>query len=206
MRARKKKNLIPRLERCAEYIEEKITPPENGALWLEIGCGKGRFATGMAELYPENTFYALEKVPNVMVMAVEKAAEKELKNVKFIIGDAEKLEEICPPSSVDTLFLNFSDPWPRNKTAKLRLTYRSFLERYKKILKPNGTIAFKTDNKPLFDFSVEEFRECGFELYDYTEDLHNSGIENPVVTEYEQRFSDLGQPIYHVKARLWNSN
>ena len=202
MRARKKKNLIPRLERCADYIVEKVTAPESGLLWLEIGCGKGRFATGMAELYPENTFYALEKVPNVMVMAVEKAAAKELKNVKFIIGDAEKLEEICPPQSVDTLFLNFSDPWPRNRTAKLRLTYRTFLERYKKILKPGGTIAFKTDNKPLFDFSVEEFKECGFETYDYTEDLHNSGIENPVVTEYEQRFSDLGQPIYHVKARL----
>ena len=202
MRARKKKNLIPRLERCADYIVEKVTAPESGLLWLEIGCGKGRFVTGMAELYPENTFYALEKVPNVMVMAVEKAAAKELKNVKFIIGDAEKLEEICPPASVDTLFLNFSDPWPRNRTAKLRLTYRTFLERYKKILKPGGTIAFKTDNKPLFDFSVEEFKACGFEIYDYTEDLHNSGIENPVVTEYEQRFSDLGQPIYHVKARL----
>ena len=100
--------------------------------------------------------------------------------------------------------MNFCDPWPKKRNAKRRLTYRAYLEKYKKILKKDGIIAFKTDNYPLFTFSVEEFKECGFEIYDYTENLHESGIYNGAMTEYEERFSQMGQPIYHLKARMKN--
>lgn len=203
MRARKKKNCDVRLERCSDYIVDKITLPKNNdrPVYLELGCGKGKFAVEVAE--KENClFYAVEIMKDIIVMAIEKGAAKQLDNIKYIIGSADDIAELCPEHSVDTLFLNFSDPWPKKKAAKRRLTYRAYLEKYKKILKKDGIIAFKTDNYPLFQFSVEEFRESGFEIFDYTEDLHESGIYNPAMTEYEERFTAMGQPIYHLKAKL----
>lgn len=202
MRARKKKNTIPRLERCEEYITQEIIPQEGKPLYIEIGCGKGNFITGHAERNPQSCYYAMEKVPDVIVMAIEKAKEKELNNLRFLIEDAENLPEICPPNSVDIIYLNFSDPWPKKKRAKRRLTYRFFLEKYKTILKFDGEIHFKTDNIPLFDFSLEEFKLCGFDLYDVTRDLDSSGIDNPFRTEYETRFIDQGIPICHLKAKV----
>lgn len=201
MRARKKKNLIPRLAKCAEYMTDKIIPDEEKPVWLEIGCGKGRFAVGMAEMF-DCKYYAMEKVPDVIVMAAEKGVEKALPNLRFIIGDANDLESICPEHCIDMIFLTFSDPWPKKRDTDRRLTYRTFLEKYKRILKKDGVIFFKTDNQKLFEFSVEEFKENGFELFDYTEDLHASDIPNPVCTEYEIKFSEMGQPIYHCKARV----
>ncbi|MGN0988820.1 MAG: tRNA (guanosine(46)-N7)-methyltransferase TrmB [Eubacteriales bacterium] len=205
MRARKKKNLVPRLERCAEYLTDRVEPDAEKPVWLEIGCGKGRFAVGMAQLF-DCKYYAMEKVPDVMVMAAEKGVQAALPNLKFIIGDANDLETICPEHCVDILYLTFCDPWPKKRDTKRRLTYRAFLEKYKRVLKDNGIIFFKTDNQKLFEFSVEEMKQNGFELFDYTEDLHSSDIPNPVCTEYETRFSDLGQPIYHVKARVIKSS
>ncbi len=215
MRARKKKNTSARLKRHSCYIADKISPSQR-PLFVEIGCGKGKFACGVAEKN-DCDFYALEKVEDVAVMAIEKASSLGLDNLKFVLADAEDLQNLCSPGIVDVIYLNFSDPWPRNKNAKRRLTYRGFVKIYMRLLKPGGVIQFKTDNKKLFDFSVKEFLACGLDLFDYTENLHESGIYNEEMTEYEQRFSDLGQPIYHVKAKegkkmilknatIWNGN
>lgn len=224
MRARKKKNTVPRLERVSDWMIPSV-PPVLGDVRLEIGCGKGKFITEMAKDFPEVSFFALEKIPDVIVMAAEKAAREQLPNLKFLLADANDLTEgvnrkfvclrdgkpvfeeipheaLCPAGTASVLYLNFSDPLPNQKYADRRLTHRSFLEKYKNVLAPGGHIEFKTDNEPLFRFSVEEFRACGYEIYDYTEDLHRSGIPNRYVTEYETRFSELGMPIYSLKARL----
>ncbi len=224
MRARKKKNTVPRLERISHYFVPTI-PQSDREIRVEVGCGKGKFVTTLAQMNPEVDFYALEKIPDVIVMAGEKAAAAELKNVKFLLADAKDLTEgtdktflgldetgapilkdvphiaLCPPHSVSILYLNFSDPLPNKKYAYLRLTHGNFLEKYRTVLKEDGHIEFKTDNKPLFDFSVEQFKECGYEIYDYTEDLHHSDIFNPCKTEYETRFSEMGLPIYSLKAK-----
>jgi len=202
MRARKKKNCTARLERCDEYMIEKIEIPENNTkpVWLELGAGKGRFAAEMAA-NNDVLFYAVEIMRDIIVMAVEKAKARDLKNLKYILGTADNINELCPDKSVDVIFLNFSDPWPKSRAAKRRLTYHTYLERYRKLLKEGGHIEFKTDNKPLFDFSVEEIKTHGYEIYDYTEDLHNSGLKLSAMTEYEERFTNLGQPIYSVKAK-----
>ena len=224
MRARKKKNTVPRLERVADYFTPTIPAPE-GEIRVEVGCGKGKFITALAKDHPNVQFYALEKIPDVIVMAAEKAAREEIGNVKFLLADAKDLTEgidikfmgldenrkpilenvaheaLCPSHCVSVLYLNFSDPLPNNKHAHLRLTHGDFLDRYRKILKEDGHIEFKTDNEPLFRFSVEQFRERGYEIYDYTEDLHHSDIANPYHTEYETRFSEMGMPIYSLKAK-----
>ena len=223
MRARKKKNTVPRLEKVAQYLIPAI-PATEGELRVEVGCGKGKFVTALAKDHPDVRFYALEKIPDVIVMAAEKAAREEIANVKFLLADAKDLTEgverkfvrledgqtifedvahsaLCPAGSVSVLYLNFSDPLPNKKYAHLRLTHANFLQKYRTILRPDGHIEFKTDNQPLFEFSVEQFRECGYEIYDYTEDLHHSDIPNPYHTEYETRFSEQGLPIYSLKAR-----
>lgn len=224
MRARKKKNTVPRLERVSHYFLPTI-PQGDEEIRVEVGCGKGKFITALAKDHPNVKFYALEKIPDVIVMAAEKAARESVENVKFLLADAKDLTEgidikfmgmdenrkpilenvaheaLCPPHSVSVLYLNFSDPLPNNKHAHLRLTSSEFLGRYRKILKEDGHVEFKTDNRPLFEFSVEQFKECGYEIYDYTEDLHHSDIPNPYLTEYETRFSEMGMPIYSLKAR-----
>ena len=202
MRARKKKNTVPSLERHPALIAAAVVAREGVPLHVEIGCGKGAFAVGMASLMPDIDYYALEKVPDVMVMAVEKAAAAGLKNCKFLIADAVMLPDICPEGSVDVLYLNFSDPWPKNRDRKRRLTHVNFLETYKKLLKPNGILRIKTDNVGLFDFTLDQLEQAGFETFDLTRDLHSSDIENEVMTEYEKRFSEQGFPINAVKARV----
>lgn len=202
MRARKKKNTVPRLEKCGEYFSDKIIPREGRKVCLEIGCGKGKFITGLAEMHSDTDFYAMEKVPDVMVMAAEKCRDKELKNLHFLLSDADILPEICPENSIDVIYLNFSDPWPKKRHAQRRLTHERFLEKYKKILKKDGSIKMKTDNEGLFEFSLEEFGKCGFTLSEISRDLHASDIENEVMTEYETRFSEQGMKIFHLKAEL----
>ena len=202
MRARKKKNTVPRLEKCGEYFVGKITPADGRKICLEIGCGKGKFIASLAEKHREADFYAIEKVPDVMVMAAEKCLEKKLENLHFLLCDAKTLSEVCPEGSVDTLYLNFSDPWPKKKHENRRLTHRIFLEEYRKILKKGGRIKMKTDNEKLFDFSLEEFSACGFVLTDVTRDLHNSDVENEFMTEYETRFSEQGMKIFHLQATV----
>lgn len=164
-------------------------------LCLEIGCGKGRFTVGMAELYPEKAFIGIETQQGVAYFPAKAAKDRALRNLCIICADAEKIEDWFEPGEIKELYLNFSDPWPKARHAKRRLTHRNFLARYKNILGTGGRLRFKTDNRGLFDFSVEEFKNFGLEIAALSYDLHNSDYENQVQTEYEQKFSALGTPI-----------
>ena len=185
MRMRKKKNGARRLEECAElFIDDK--PYGEKGLMLETGCGKGGFILETAKRYPQTNFVAVEKISDVILLAAEKVKKDKLTNVRFLIADAEKLSEYFEEGSVDRIYLNFSDPWPRPKHAKRRLTAPKYLDIYKKLLSPDGAIFFKTDNRILFDYSIETFSECGFRLENLTYDLHNSKYEaDNIHTEYE---------------------
>ena len=209
MRMRKKKNCASRMEKCSSIWIKN--PEENKGKWkeifgndnpihIEIGCGKGNFITGMAKKYPDINFIAIEKVEDVIVMAMEKAMAAELDNVLFMDMDAEKIEDFFEFGEISRIYLNFSDPWKKNKQAKRRLTHKNFLDRYKKVLREGDYIWFKTDNRNLFEFSLNSFCAENFKLENITLDLHNSGFEDNVVTEYEQRFLDEGMPIYRLEA------
>ena len=215
MRMRKKKNLGARWERCATYLVD--APDDMKGKWserfgndrpihLEIGCGKGGFVTGMAKMYPDVNFIAVEKVQDVMVMAMEKAAAAGLTNVLFMDMDAERIEDVFENGEISRIYLNFSDPWKKNKQAKRRLTHKRFLDRYKNVLNNGDDIWFKTDNKALFEFSLNSFAEENFKMQNITLDLHNSKFEGNIMTEYETRFSEMGMPIYRVEATYlgWN--
>ncbi|MBQ3462775.1 MAG: tRNA (guanosine(46)-N7)-methyltransferase TrmB [Clostridia bacterium] len=215
MRMRKKKNLGARWERCAAYLVD--APDDMKGKWserfgndrpihLEIGCGKGGFVTGMAKMYPDVNFIAVEKVQDVMVMAMEKAAAAGLTNVLFMDMDAERIEDVFEKGEISRIYLNFSDPWKKNKQAKRRLTHKRFLDRYKNVLNNGDYIWFKTDNKALFEFSLNSFAEENFKMQNITLDLHNSKFEGNIMTEYETRFSEMGMPIYRVEATYlgWN--
>ncbi len=215
MRMRKKKHGAERIEACSHLL---ITPdeafkadPESAfgevrPLHLEIGCGKGNFAVGMAAQHPEVNFIAMEKIADVACLALEKAERAKGErpdNLRFIIGDAKNLVEYFPEHSIDCIYLNFSDPWPKAGHAKRRLTYHTFLEIYKTLLKEGGLLRLKTDNEGLFDFSIEEFEAFGLKFEFVTRDLHNSEKnEGNVMTEYEKNFSDKGQPIYSAHVRF----
>lgn len=210
MRARKKPNLLPRLAACEALLlhapkqgEIKTRYPNPGApLRLEIGCGKGGFICETAGRHPDINFLAMEREPNVLVSALELAKEAALPNLLFLQGDADVLlQEIFAPEELDRVYINFCDPWHKNRHAKRRLTHRARLEQYRKLLRPDGQLIFKTDNLKLYNFSLEEF-DAAFPPYFTTCDLHGSeyGPEN-VMTEYERRFSELGQPIYSIRAR-----
>lgn len=210
MRPHKKKNCAQRFEACGDIVIKNLKETGNCSeelfgngkpLRIEIGCGKGDFIVGTAQNEPDVNFLAVEKVGDVLVMAAEKVKKAELTNVRVCCIDATELSEIFPEGSIDRIYLNFSDPWPKARHAKRRLTYKTFLEIYKKILKPDGAIFFKTDNRPLFDFSLEEMKEFGMRLENVTYDLHNSEyMEGNVMTEYERRFSGMGVPINRVEA------
>ena len=213
---RKKKHGAERIAACAELRIENIEALKDGfdgvfdqnrPVHIEIGCGKGNFACGMAEKYPEVNFIAVEKVADVCCIALEKAKaraeQRGADNLRFIISDAKALSENIPEHSVDCIYLNFSDPWPKAGHAKRRLTHKGFLEMYKKLLKEDGILRLKTDNVGLFDFSLEEFEAFGMEILWQTRDLHATPEnENNVMTEYEKNFSDKGQPIYSAVAKF----
>ena len=206
---RKKKHGEERILACAELLIEDPTvlkedpsvpfADKSKKLCLEIGCGKGNFAVGMAEKNTDCNFIAMERVRDVCCLALEKAmACKETRpdNLRFIIGDADNLDEWFPEHCLDVLYLNFSDPWPKAGHAKRRLTHRNYLARYRRILKEGGLLIFKTDNVGLFDFSLEEFAEFGLKIEWMTRDLHNSErAEGNVMTEYEKNFSEKGFTI-----------
>ena len=212
MRMRKKKNGASRIDACRELLisePEKLKEDPQYAfsvrrpLSLEIGCGKGNFACGMSAAHPDVNFIAMEKVPDVACLALEKAkrcAEERQDNLRFLIGDAKNLTEWFPEGCIDCIYLNFSDPWPKSGHAKRRLTYHTFLALYEKLLTENGALFFKTDNEGLFDFSVEEFKTYGLTVEWITRDLHHSVYnEGNVMTEYEANFSSKGQPILAAK-------
>lgn len=210
LRPRKKTNLIPRLEACQELLLEgkepgeirKAFPEASVPLHMEIGCGKGGFICEKARQMPETNFLAMEREANVIISALEMARETGIANLRFILGDADDLlKQLIQPGEIACLYINFCDPWPKKRHAKRRLTHRSRLTQYRGLLAPEGELHFKTDNQGLYEFSLEEFQAV-FPPYFTTCDLHNSEYaEGNIMTEYERRFSDLGQPIYSIRAR-----
>ena len=173
---------------------------DTGSLHVELGTGKGDFIAGMAALYPDVHYIGIEVQLGVLYYAAKKVATKNLTNVKLLEFDIEALETIFAEGEVDRFYINFCDPWPKARHSKRRLTHRNFLDKYRRLLKAGGQIHFKTDNADLFAFSLEEFRECGWTLTEVAYDLHNSGMENNVMTEYERKFSMKGQPIFRCVA------
>lgn len=163
---------------------------------IEVGMGKGRFLMDLASQNPDINFIGIEKYSSVLIRAIEKRQEVELSNLYFIRMDAENINDVFAEGEVDRIYLNFSDPWPKDRHAKRRLTSHQFLERYDQFLKRDGVVIFKTDNKDLFDFSLEEVPVAGWKLDNYTYDLHNSEyMEGNIMTEYEEKFSSMGHPI-----------
>ena len=169
-------------------------------VYIEIGMGKGRFIMEMAKQHPDINFIGIERYSSVLLRAIEKfdtEEYKDLKNVRFVCMDARNVAEVFAENEVSRIYLNFSDPWPKARHAKRRLTSTEFLERYEKILKPGGLLEFKTDNTPLFNFSLEQIKEAGWILRNFTYDLHHHEEMNRdnIMTEYEEKFSAKGNPI-----------
>lgn len=226
MRMRKKRNFDARMEACgdlllargangilnmkeaAEHFRalidfEKAFGNQNPVA-LEIGCGKGGFISRLAILQPNVNFLALEKMSNVILTPLEAVKKQGIENIRFLNIRAECLPCYIPENSLDCIYLNFSTPLPKLGYATQRLTHRNFLEVYKKLLKKGGRILQKTDDRDFFEFSLEEYKECGFALENVTFDLHEKG--NPewnIVTEYEQKWVEKGLPIHRVEA-VWN--
>ena len=175
---------------------------KDAPLYIEVGMGKGRFIMEMARKHPDICLIGIEMYDSVLLRALQKKQELEeagilLPNLKFIRVDARLLPEIFEKNEVDRIYLNFSDPWPKARHDKRRLTSRVFLQRYDQILKPDGKVEFKTDNRTLFDFSLEEATEAGWTIEKHTFDLHHDPemCKDNVMTEYEEKFSSLGNPI-----------
>ncbi len=221
MRMRKKKYLEERLAQCTnitplfsddrnfqtaiekkEYIDLETLFGNSNPVVLEVGCGKGKFACELAKLNPDINVLALEKCANVIVMASEAAEKEGIPNLKFLHGGAEYLEKYLKPESMDRIYLNFSCPYPKNSYANHRLTNARFLKSYVVILKQGAEIHQKTDNMHFFEYSIEQLTGFGFKLKNVSLDLHNSGFEGNIETEYEHRFSSQGFPIYRLEAYL----
>ena len=175
-------------------------------LHIEVGMGKGRFLMDLARLHPDINYIGIEMYDSVLLRALQKREELEengevYSNLFFMRVDARLLPEIFEKGEVDKIYLNFSDPWPKARHAKRRLTSREFLARYDQILVPDGKVEFKTDNKELFEFSLEEVEEAGWNLEASTFDLHHNEemVQGNVMTEYEKKFSEMGQPIFRLE-------
>lgn len=203
---------IPRAEGVIQLHRAVIKRPEaqrgnwkqifgnENPIYIEIGMGKGQFILEMARKHSALNFIGIERYSSVLLRAIEKFDTeefRELENVRFVCMDARSVEEVFAPKEVGQIYLNFSDPWPKARHAKRRLTSREFLERYEKILADGGAVEFKTDNTELFNFSLEQVKEAGWTLKHYTYDLHHNEELNRgnVMTEYEEKFSSKGNPI-----------
>lgn len=208
MRMRKKTNLSSRMEQCSRVLIEK--PEELKGEWkerfseykniyVELGCGKGTFTAETASANPNVLIVAVERVPDAMVMAMEKACGMELPNVRFIDMDAERIEEVFEDGEIDRIYINFPDPWPKSHDAKHRLTAPGFLRRYADVLKTGGQIHYKTDNDPLFQWSEEKFSEEGWEIIELNRDLHANGPQG-IMTDYEAKFFAQGISINRLVA------
>lgn len=185
-----------------DYIDLAAWFGNEQPIHLEIGCGKGRFAAEYAKRNPDINVIAVEKDSNVVVSACELAKAENIPNLRFIKGGAEYLERHLKPHCVERIILNFSCPFPKNKYASHRLTNHTFLEIYKRLMAKGAEIHQKTDNMHFFEFSLEQLSGSGFALKNVTLDLHNSGFEGNIITEYESRFLALGQPIYRLEAYI----
>lgn len=209
MRQRKAKNLEEKLRACCEYIIEEPVQgdykqyfDEEKPLFLEIGCGKGNFIIKKALDNPDKNYIAVEGQETVILRALEKAMSVEggVPNLKFMMTFVHSMDELFCAGQLEGIYLNFSDPWPKARHAKRRLTYRERLLDYKWALKEGGFIEFKTDNDQLYDFTLEEISEAGLEISEETRDLHNSIYESRyTTTEYEEKFKEKGKNINYVK-------
>ena len=220
MRMRKKHNLEERIAACSDVMlymqnqNEHANDPldeslffdsmkvfgNNKPLHLEIGCGKGAFVLEIAQRNPDINYVAIEKTPNVLITGMERLKELGLKNVRFCLGQAEYLDHLFREGAADRLYLNFSCPFPKETYARHRLTHTRFLEIYRRVLKKGAEIHQKTDNMRLFEFSIEHFSANGFVMKNVSLDLHKSGFEGNIMTEYETRFTSMGLPIYRLEA------
>ncbi len=206
MRMRRKKHREDRLSACSDIFISDINElsgdigknifKNDNPLHIEIGCGKGKFMRELSERNPHINYIAIEKNLDVLVLASEKIKDADIKNVRFIAGDASTLSEIDLKNKVERIYINFCDPWKKSRQAKRRLTHENFLNIYKEILIPNGEVHFKTDNTKLFEFSLNSFSAYGLMMKNITLDLHASSFEGNIMTEYETLFSEKGQPIY----------
>ena len=221
MRMRKKKHLEERLAQGAQnnvfvyrsdnlkftdtdvkdYIDLDGYFGRKAPLHMEVGCGKGGFMLQLAAQNPHINYIAVEYCANVIVTAAEAALKAGLKNVLFVNADAGYLQRLIPENSIELIYLNFSCPFPKKKYASHRLTNARFLNIYRTLMTEDAAIYQKTDNRPFFDYSIEQFEECGFKLSNVTYDLANSGFEGNIMTEYERRFTSMGVPICRLEAR-----
>ena len=209
MRHRKVKNLDERIDAAKDFlVDEPMTYKgrwrelfgNDGRLYLELGCGKGKFITARAMADSEANFIGIEGLDAVIVRGLEKAAENEVGNVRYVLEYVKDIRDFFEDGELDGIYLNFSDPWPKARHAKRRLTYGDTLLKYKQVLKPEGFIAFKTDNEGLFDFTMEEIERLGFEIKEMSRDLHNSDLAaKEFTTEYEEKFHGYGKNINYVK-------
>lgn len=211
---RKKPNLIPRLERC-QHITIK-NPETNKGQWLshfpgykklhiEIGCGKGKFTVETAAQHPDTLYIAIERVADAAVISMERVVALELQNVYFLIMDAMHLPSCFATGEVDRIYINFCDPWPKTRDAKRRLTSPVFLPIYEEILSPQGEIHFKTDNGPLFAYSLAQFTQKNYTLTQVTHNLHEHGVVG-VMTDYETKFEAQGIPIHRCVVQMKRGN
>lgn len=222
MRLRHKKNLDSRMERSAgvqiavkcedrdsrkeisgeEYLDLKQIFGREAPLWLEIGCGKGRFACELAKANPDVNIIAVEVQENVIVTACETCVAEGIENLKFMCTGAEYLNRYIEKNTVERIYLNFSCPYPKNHYRNHRLTAPRFLALYRELLAKDGRIEQKTDNRAFFEYSIQSFSESDYVIRNVSLDLHHSNFEGNIVTEYEEKFSSLGQPIYRLEAYL----
>lgn len=209
MRVRKRKGAKERLERYPQYVI--LNPEDAKGRWhevfgndnpihIEVGSGKGAFITGMALQNPDVNYIGIDIQLSVLSYALDKVVESGVSNVKLLRVDGSSLTNYFADAEVELMYLNFSDPWPKIRHEKRRLTYKSFLAIYQKILPEHGEIHFKTDNRGLFEYSLASFSQYGMTLKQVWLDLHASNLENNVMTEYEAKFSQKGQVIYRVEA------
>ncbi|WP_317854072.1 tRNA (guanosine(46)-N7)-methyltransferase TrmB [Chakrabartyella piscis] len=169
-------------------------------IYVEVGCGKGGFITKNAKAYPDVNYIGIERQQAVVAVAARKV-EAELPNVALVWENARNLSELFEVGEFQRLYLNFSDPWPKKRMYKRRLTYRDFLKSYREVMGQNAEIFFKTDNRDLFEFSLNEFCADDWKMSNISLDLHNSDYEGNIMTEYEEKFSAAGMPIYRLEAR-----
>lgn len=204
MRMRRKKHREERFENCSFLAIENFDNIKNfkdifgndNPVHLEIGCGKGRFITGLSKLNPEVNYIAIEKSIDVIIMAMEKIKNEGIENVRFFAGDVDVLRDKDFKGEVERIYINFCDPWKKSNQAKRRLTHKNYLSLYEKLLKKGGEVFFKTDNRKLFEFSLNSFADYNLKMRNITLDLHNSSYEGNIMTEYEENFSSKGFPIY----------
>ena len=209
MRVRNRKGATELLEAHPQYVI--LNPADAKGRWqeifgndhpihVEVGSGKGAFVSGIAKANPEINYIGIDIQKSVLSYALDKVLATDVPNIKLLWVDGSDLTDYFEDGEIDRLYLNFSDPWPKKRHEKRRLTYQSFLATYQRILPENGEIHFKTDNRGLFEYSLVSFSQYGMKLKDVWLDLHASDFEDNVLTEYEQKFANKGQVIYRVEA------